>query len=387
MRKFGVVVFCLVLFVSLLSLAFSTSSSLAFTHPKKIEKWLSQSGLYGSFVDTAIEQADKTAGDDQSGGVSLSDAAVKHHAQTAFSPQLIQRNVNLFIDSNYAWLDGKTAKPQFKVDLTSAKASFAERVGNYVRTYLSHLPACTPAQQAKIDLSTVDPLTLNCRPTGLDPVAEGKLVAQQMESNGDFLGNTVITADTFGSKGDMQTTPYYVKYASAPQAYKFGKIVPWVAGALTLLSSAAIYFLAARRRKGVKIIGITLATAGIILVLTKFISDQAFRTLERHIFNQSSIGNLQKSLTTSLHYAENQLTKIDLWFGIGYLVLAALLICTLIITRQRGLRIPKPLQAIMPSDSPEQAPTAPVAPTDSNNTRAPKPAVKPRRPKPPRLVQ
>lgn len=384
MRKFGVVVFCLVLFVSLLSLAFSTSSSLAFTHPKKIEKWLGQSGLYSSFVDTAIEQADKTAGNDQSGGVSLNDTAVKQAAESAFSSKLIQRNVNLFLDGNYAWLDGKTAKPQFKVDLTSAKASFAERVGNYVRTYLSHLPACTPAQQAKIDLSTVDPLTLNCRPSGLDPVAEGKLVAQQMVSNGDFLDNTVITADTFGSKGDTQTTPYYVKYASAPQAYKFGKIVPWVAGALTLLSSAAIYFLAARRRKGIKIIGVTLAVAGVILVLTKFISDQAFRAVERHIFNQSSVGNLQKSLTTSLHYAENQLTKIDLWFGIGYLVLAAILIGALIITRQRGLRIPKPLQSITPSDSPEQVPTTP---TDANNDLETQPAVKPRRPKPPRLVQ
>ena len=378
MRKFGVAVFCLVLFTSLLVLAFSTSSNIAFTHPKKIETWLSQSGLYGSFVDTAIEQADKTAGNDQSGGVSLSDTAVKQAAESAFSPQLMQHNVNMFLDSNYAWLEGKTTKPQFTIDLTAAKSDFAARVGKYVKTYLSTLPACTPAQTAKIDLSTADPLTLDCRPPGLDPATEGTMVAQQIESNGDFLSNTVITADTFNTKGSDQGAPYYQKYISAPQAYKFGKIIPWITGALAVLSAVLIYFLASRHRKGIKVIGITLAVAGAILVMTKFISDQVFRTVERHLFNQASVGQLQKSLTTFLHYVENQLTKVDLWFGIGYLVLAAILIGALVITRQRGLRIPKPLQALTPSDGPD-------APESSSP--APKPAPSPRGPKPPRLVQ
>lgn len=378
MRKFGVVVFCLVFFVSLLSLAFSTSSNIALTHPKKIEKWLAQSGLYGSFVDTAIEQADKTAGNDQAGGVSLSDTAVKQAAESAFSPQLMQGNVNSFLSSNYAWLEGKTAKPQFKIDLTAAKSDFGARVGKYVKTYLSTLPACTPAQEARIDLTTVDPLALNCRPSKMDPATEGKLVAQQIESNGDFLSNTVITADSFNTKGSNQAAPYYQNYTSAPQAYKLGKIIPWVTGVLAVLSAVLVYFLASRRRKGVKVIGITLAVAGAILVLTKFISDQVFRVAERHIFNQSSVGQLQKSLTTFLHYLENQLTMVDLWFGIGYLLLAIVLIGTLIITRQRGLRIPKPLQALTPSDNPDVP--EPVAP-------APKPAPSPRGPKPPRLVQ
>src|SRR5690349_7852336 len=122
MRKFGVVVFSCVLFISLLSLAFSVSTNLALSHPKKIEKWLSQSGFYGSFVGTAIDQADKTAGDDQSGGVSLSDSAVKQAAESAFSPSLIQKNVNTFLDSNYSWLQGKTDKPGFNIDLTQAKS-------------------------------------------------------------------------------------------------------------------------------------------------------------------------------------------------------------------------------------------------------------------------
>ncbi len=94
------------------------------------------------------------------------------------------------------------------------------------------------------------------------------------------------------------------------------------------MSAMLIYFLASRRRKGVKVIRYHSAVTGAILVLTKFISDQVFRAVERHIFNQSSVGQLQKSLTTFLHHLQNQLTTVDLWFGIGYLLLAAVLIGT-----------------------------------------------------------
>lgn len=387
MRKLGVVVFCVVFFVSLLALASSTSSNTVLTNPKKIEKWLSQSGLYGSFVNTAIEQADKTAGNDQSGGVSLSDSAVKQAAQAAFPPSLIQHNVNLFLDNNYAWLEGKTDKPKFTIDLTDAKSNFAQRVGHYVKTYLATLPVCTPAQEAKIDLSTVDPLTLDCRPAKLDPTAEGVLVTKQIESNGDFLSNPVITAETFGSKGMDTGTPYYVRYASAPKAYKLGKMIPWIAAAMTILSAVVIYFLSSRRRKGIKVIGVTMAVAGAVLVLTKFVSDQAFRTVERHIFDQTSIGQLQKSLTGFLRHIEHQLVTVDFWFGVGYLLLAAILLGALIVTRQRGLRIPKPLQALTPTDDSAD----PQQPQPENGNVRPRPGLKPepksRRPKPPRLVQ
>jgi hypothetical protein len=380
MRRFGVVVFCLVLFISLLAVAFSTSSNVVLGNPKKIEKWLGQSGLYNSFVGTAIEQADDTAGSDQSGGVSLSDTAVKQAAEAAFPPELVQRNVNLFLDSNYAWLDGNVAKPQFKIDLTEAKANFAQRVGKYVKTYLATLPGCTPAQEARIDVSTVDPLTLSCRPSKLDPAKEGALVTQQMESNGDFLSDPVITPDTFNSKNAEQGAPYYVQYANAPQTYRLGKKIPWITGILTILSTIAVYFLTMKRRNGIKIVAATLGAAGVVLILTKLVADQMFHSLERHIFNQATIGQLQKTLTVFLHHIETQLVKIDFWFGVGYLLLAAVLVGILALTRQRGLRIPKPLQMLNPSESnPESA--KPPAP------KTQKPAPKPRQSRPPRLVQ
>lgn len=390
MRRFGVVVFSCVLFISLLSLALSTSTNLALSSPKKTEKLLGQSGLYGSFVDTAIDQADKTAGNDQSGGVSLSDTAVKQAAESAFSSQLIQKNVNVFLDSNYAWLQGKSSKPDFNIDLTAAKADFADRVGRYVTTYLSTLPACTPAQSAQIDFSTADPLTLQCRPNGTDPAAEGAVVADQIESNGAFLSNTVITPETFNSSGQTDSTPYYKKYASAPKMYQIGTKIPWIAAVLMVLSAAGVFFLAVRRRKGLKIIGTLLAVSGVILILAKLVSDQIFKAIEHHVFNQASVGALQKSLTGFLHQLESQLVKTDLWFGIIYLLLALAIFAVVFGTRQRGLRMPKPLQLLMPTDgSAGQRASGTSAPRPKPAAKpAPKPASGQRpRPRPRRLVQ
>jgi hypothetical protein len=157
-----------------------------------------------------------------------------------------------------------------------------------------------------------------------------------------------------------------------------------------VLSLTAIILIAHRKRKSLKVAAIVFALAGIVMVCTKLLADQTFNDVEKHIFNSSTVGQLQKALTVFLHHVENQIVKVDLWFGIAYLVIALLLVLTLVITRQRGLRIPKPLQNLMPSDGDNNS--GPVENTsepepETRPPAAPRPAPKPRRPKPPRLVQ
>ena len=142
----------------------------------------------------------------------------------------------------------------------------------------------------------------------------------------------------------------------------------------------ALVFTARRKRQAVKVVSVVLAMAGLVMVLNKFVSDQIFKQIENGAFNSSTVGELQKALTVFLNHAENQLVKVDLWFGLGYLLLALGLIVSLVITRQRGLRMPKPLQAAVPvEDKPERVskPKTPAEPV----------AKPPRRPRPPRLIQ
>lgn len=386
MRKFGVGVCALILFISLLALAFSTSSNIAFTHPKKIETWLNESNLYGAFVENAIDQAERTAGTDQSGGISLSDAAVKHAAEAAFSADVLQKNVNVFIDSNYAWLEGKTATPNFTIDLTEAKESFAQRVGDYVKTYLSGLPVCSDAQLAQLNPQTTDPLTLQCRPAVLDPATEGAAVTQQITSSTQFLSTPVITANNINPNGSVQDNgqPYYKRFSSLPQMYQASLWFPWIAALITLLSAIGVLFLAARKRVGMKILAIVLAAAGFIMVLLKLASDQVFRQAENHIFNVSTVGELQKALTSFFHLAENQLVKVDMWFGIGYWVVALILLAALLLSRPRKMR---PILARLGAKSPTASQPEPETPGQPSPAPKTSPGTKPKRPKPPRLIQ
>ena len=394
MRKFGLAVFALIFFVSLLVLGFSTSSNAAFTHPAKMQQWLNESNLYGAFVENAINQAEKTAGTDQSGGVSLSDTVVKQAALSSFSSVALSKDVTVFLNSNYAWLEGKTNTPDFKIDLTGAKQSFAIRVGNYVRTYLAGLPICSATQLAQISPQTTDPLTLQCRPPNVNPVTEGAFVTHQIASSNDFLSNPVITAANINPNGSATARqPYYQKFASLPKIYQRMTKLPIIAAVLTLLSLVAVIFLAPRKRNSLKIIAAALALAGFVMVAAKFISDQVFSTIENRIFNATTVGELQRALTNFFHHAESQLVRVDLWFGIVYLIVAAIIVIVLISTRPRGIRIPKPLRmpASQESGDTDDNNNQPVSPAPSPKTgrTAPVPKPKPKSPpsRPRRLVQ
>ncbi len=144
-----------------------------------------------------------------------------------------------------------------------------------------------------------------------------------------------------------------------------------------------IVFIAARGRKGVRRVGVILMVAGVILVAVKFAADMAFRQLEKHIFHNSSTGQIQQSLTDFLHRVETQLVKVDLWFGVAFVVLAVVLFTLLWFTRRRsggangGAKPPQPQAS---ADTPPQA--------GGSGDQAPLPVFKqPPRPRPPRLIQ
>lgn len=366
------------LLVCLLGTAFSTSSNMALSHPQKIETWLDQSNLYQHFVSNAIDQAKKSAGSSEDqGSVTLSDSAVQQAADSAFTTQIFQQSLNTFLNSNYAWLEGKTAQPNFTIDLTSAKQNFAAQIGQYVQEHISSLPVCTTQQLVEIgSAANIDPLNITCRPPTLDAQAEATLVTQKVENSGGFLSNPVITANNINPKGSS-SQPYYQKFSEAPKLYRLAVKLPWIYAAVALISALGVLFLAPRKRWGLRRVGITLAVAGAVLIISVLLSNTALHQAEKRIFNQSSVGQLQQSLTNFLSQLEHQLVKVDLWFGIGYLGLAAIIFILLASTRRRKHRPETPVKPIPPGDSES------LASRLSNTPReAPKSAPEPPRPAP-----
>ena len=390
LRKFVLLLLSLALLIALVGGAVSTSSNIAFTHPDKLEAWLDQSHFYDHFINNAIDQAQKSAINSSGAGqVSLSDPAVKAAAQTAFSPQLLKQDVNTILNSNYAWLQGKTSSPDFKINLTSVKQSFADAAGKAVETHLTGLPACTAAQLQQLaassqNVQSVDPLSLPCLPPGVNPQTEAAQVSQDILNNDNFLsGHTVITASSINPNGSSQSKPYYVKLSRAPTLYRASVALPWVYAVLAVISLLGVIFLAPTKRRGFRRFGVVLFEAGIILVAVKFAADQVLPHVETKVFNAANVGPLQQSLTNFIHLVESQLTKVDLWFGIAYLVLAVIILVYLLATRNRT---PKAVKAT-PTPQSEAPKVAPVAkPRPASPTPGARPA-RPARPKPPRLIQ
>ena len=379
-RRFVVLILSLILFVCLFAgvLAFSVNRAVA--KPANIEAWLNQSGIYSNFVDNVVQQAAKSNGQgDQSNtgstDVSISDPAVQAAAKVAFSPAVLQKDVVIFLNGNYAWLQKKTATPQFVIDLSTAKQTFAEQVGQAVTTHLASLPVCTTAQLEA--LTTQDPLAVTCRPATVDPASTGAAVTAQLANGDGFLSNPVITPTSLSTKGNNQppSQPYYDKFSFAPKAYKAATEAPWALAGLALLCIIGIFFIAPTKRRGVRRVGVVLFEVGILLVAAKFAVDYAFKKAEDHVFNSTSVGPLQHSLTTFAGKLESQLVNTNMYFGIGFLVVALIIFIVFMSTRKRkGKHTP---EEVKPEETKESEAT-------TEQPAKPQPS---RPPKRPRLIQ
>ena len=329
-RKGVVHLLSLVLFACLVGGVGAINFSLHLGNPHKLEQWLADSKIYDHVVGSALDQAQKSSNSDGSpGSVTLNDRAVQQAADTAFSPELLRTSANTFLDGNYAWLTGKTATPEFNINLVPAKQKFAELVAQAAETHLNSVPVCTSQQLAQLPIPA-DPLTISCRPATLDPKAERTRVTQEVNGNNDFLGNPTITASSLN-----QGRPYYQKLSYAPKIYQLGLKLPWILGSLAFLSILGIVYIAPGRRQGVRRVGVVLLEAGVVLIALKFAADALVSRLETKLSHGNTlISQLKQPVSDLLNRLETQLTRNDLWFGIAFVVIALIIFGFLFKTRQ-----------------------------------------------------
>jgi hypothetical protein len=170
----------------------------------------------------------------------------------------------------------------------------------------------------------------------LTPEAAQAQVTQELSNNGNYLANTVITPSNINPDKASASEPYYQKLSRLPDLYQASLKLPYVLAALSLLFALGVIFISISRRKGVRLVGIMLLIAGLALVALKFVSDALFRHVEKRVFNESSIGQLQKALTDFAHRVEVSVVRTELWFGIAFLLLAAIIFGVLAGTRKGG---------------------------------------------------
>ncbi|HET7320592.1 MAG TPA: hypothetical protein VFI84_03345 [Candidatus Saccharimonadales bacterium] len=365
-RRFVYHALSVCLFVFLILAAWSAALTITFSNPAKLETWLSQSKLYDHFVATAIEQTQKSAQKGQNNvanGLDVNDPAVQDAAKAAITPEVLQKSVNTFLDANYAWLEGKTAKPEFSIDLTGVKSALAANIGAYAQKRATGLPKCTNIVQIA---QQTDYLTATCLPPGVTPSAVAQAVQQQTADSQDFLANPVITAETFNQTTQTQQgsqtsqKPYYQQLSSLPAAYRISTKIPVLVTVLAILSIVGVTLLAATRRKGLRRVASLLVSTGAIILLLIFISSAILHRVETKVFTNDKVGQLQQSLVDFAHRAQSALANIDLWFGVSFVAAGAAIYLALYFTKPKA---PKPTMPEVNNEPPAPTPPAPKRPT------------------------
>lgn len=244
----------------LFTLAASYSLQRSFGTPEPIKDILRDSGIYTSAVDTFLEATDNP-NEEGGGGISVDNPVVQNAFKKSFPPELIQNSTEDFIDSIYAWAEGKTPTPQFTIDLSQAKNTFVSEVAAGAEARAASLPACPRGQT-----SFEDPFAATCLPRGVPPSAAGDKIRQELAGGEEkFLKDPVITANSLKSKDNK---PAFSEDSALPENYQRIKKIPAILAILTVVVLAAVILLSDSRVQGLKRVGITLLIVGLFLLVS-----------------------------------------------------------------------------------------------------------------------
>jgi len=346
-----------------------TTAALAVTvTPGNVKTWLKNSKLYDNFVDAVLNSTKNatasTSGNDE--GNLLNEPALQSAAKASFTPALLQKSSESFIDGSFVWLEGKSPSPTFKIDLTSAKQDFANAVGKYALERYNGLPVCPRGQLPDVS----DVLSITCRLNGLDITASVNQQINEIANSKDLLANPVITADSLFSKDKDQTKTFSERYSKIPKIYRFSKVAPFILGGLGVLMALIIIFISTDRRRGLRKTGISLVVTAIMLFIGVWLANFGLARAET-ILAKTSTAETELAQTTAIsliHDINGSFARVSIYFGIAFLVIASGLFVYLVITRSKpALKPDKPVETPAKADDsdkkPEETKNQPIPPT------------------------
>lgn len=361
-RKMVLAFIAPLLFVLLLATAFDFGVMRIVGSPDSIKQTLAQSGVYNSVVANALEQAQNSAG--ATNQISLNNADVKQAAQDAFSPQVVRQSTEEVIDGVYDWLNGKTAQPDFNVNLTDNKASFAEKVGQAAQQRAFTLPTC------KVAPSSADPLNVTCLPPGVTPAQVGVQAKNAALNVQGFLEHPNITPASIKSSDSGQSVFESGALKDAPERYQKVKKSPTILLILTVLLVLAVIFLSSTLRKGIRRVGVTLVFAGALILLFAWIIDHAvIHTVAAKIQVDNKVlqSSVQKIAVDTLQHIDK-----NYWdFGALYAALGVIIVLAAGFWR-RGNKAAAPAAAAVPQASIAAPPSHYKTPPKPQYHRTPK---------------
>lgn len=394
LRRLGLAVLAVVLFLSLLSTAWSHIAVTTLGNRATVKTWLNESGFYDHIVESVLDNVNKNSEADEGGGESnqqipVDDPQVQAVVATAFSPDFLRENVEKVLDGTYSWLEGDTAKPEFMIDLTEAKQRLADGLGNYAATRAASLPVCTPEQTAALTSSGFDSLSAPCLPPGVDPQAAGAEIRNEIMTNEDFLKQTSFSGDDIKvtSEGQEVAVDQAEEFRRVQQSYKLATYWPYGAALVAILSAVGVIFLSATRRKGIRRAGIILLVAGIFLGISYSGFTQLSNWANKQALDVGGSSTVSEELIRNvLGVISDDITTLLLWYALGFgLVGLIAILLTIFVGKSKQPTEPVHKDPVPPvDDSPKQDPAK--KPIEASKPATTAPPVAPKK-KAPRKIQ
>lgn len=313
--------------LGLVLLALTAALAMVLGTPGAIKQALRDSKAYDQLVDGLISDGTRIGNDTENGQtteLNVNTPQVRQAAKSAFSPAMLQSSSEQIIDSVYTWLDGKSQKPDFRIDLTEPKQRFAQSMGDYAAERAATLPVCNLQQLRELAASQeIDPFNVPCLPPGYTTASARDKVVSDLINSRDFLKDPVLTADNLPK--DEQGRSVFENLSEAPRIFHWLKLAPWLIGGLCLLFALLIMGLHDDKGRGFRSIGVTLLGSGLFLVLGTALYSFAFnRANQPHgQLGKAITTDLQGSLLSVLRSLNNALSTKIFFFGGAYILLGA----------------------------------------------------------------
>lgn len=245
---------------------------------------------------------------------------VQQATKAAVTPDAAKQATEQFIDGTYHWLDGKTNKPDFKVDLTVPVSNFQNTLSELAKARLQSLPACTVAQLEQINPDTITVESLPCLPPGVSIDQLTQQSIGQATANNKFLQNPILTADSLPKDTNGQTA--FDRAKALPDIVRLVKLLVPVTAVLAVVAAVLVFWLNRWGwRSSCKQLGASLLVSAIALILIGFLVNFVFALLKERQggFSTTEIASAFNGFVQML---AQDVTKTTFIFGTIFLVLA-----------------------------------------------------------------
>lgn len=262
----------------------------------------------------------------------ISEPWVRSAVEKAFPPSDIEQKGNSILDGTFAWLEGETEKPEFKVDFTANKQQLAQELSLATENRLASLPRCPRNQIA----STVDAYKAECLPLGVSPSLVASRVAADVNRDQSVIKDPVITPEnldetaaaaeqgtTQESAAQSANSDPFENLQGLRDFYSNLGLFKWLFPVMALVLAGLSVYLAKDHRRAFKRLALALLSAGVGLLFLGVIVAYLLEKTVESMSTQTALNQVINPVFVSL---SEQFRSIYLMFGVGAIVLATILL-------------------------------------------------------------